>query len=937
MGRDSVVSAAPPSAKFMLPTPGHTAKGSQLMGRDSMVSAAPPSAKSMLPTPEGTPNGAFPDDFVQYLFRETGVLGVDLIAPKPKHIHGLDDIREVMLLHLTSSNFTGLDGACKAQFDVLWEVDDFLREQFPDVAGIDVSSVIVLTGDLLQTQATTGYEGDREINFQESSKLQKVLVHASKDEIIEIAQQLAWLGCALRTSKPGNICKSTCQISWRGGLSGGQTSMEFSTEPPSEENSCWHALFTNPVIASGFSIDKRNDEKGLEIPIEMMTVLGGASHAVEFDGGIVIKGFSSMFVPIQRTGNSIQWHYIHNDENVRLPYWEVDSRCPSRALMDVVDLDSITTTRAFLGWWGKTTCELGTINASYENIDWSDTKEPSLYDPRSKCLGFRGLGGSKTYRMHSGTTGMFSPGPKDGQLHISHYRPYQRIVRYASRTPVVLYDTSGKRAWLVPSSAVIAHIAQTRHRREPFSVNGKVVELTPADPTFGISEGAEQMLLDNSSVKLNDDEPGTGDYRFRDLVLSVWSLLENLLDRNAVESSRAQKNVTRSCSVDGTPTPSLRGWEFMDIVQERSPIRQKETSIQETNGGWMDFVEDLKPVVLFASGFEDLIKPDLVLTPGLCSKWRHMPKDKDYLAASVSILNILYEEAGSRLTRKYLTSTHLQWSRGQTLFEVCTDSVNHECKCDRLQQIDRESNINPETFRPPEYLENYGAVIFGQESSQTIFVAHSGYPPNKDFRYYNAKAIVDHKEPLLPLLDSSSDTSEAESNAGIKKRIWPSRPKYEERANSKRPYTHNEGISFSNGRHPKKRSQGYQGYQGLVLEEPRQPQQQFRYEPVMKDANYYVQSISEHSTHMQTSNNPERFDRDIGTPISIYSTPATRPVASVLPHEHNLQRTSSPYLVGQDCTLVIGTSTAMLDPKNGLPLRAQPCRNQDIAMQKSTS
>jgi hypothetical protein len=109
-------------------------------------------------------------------------------------------------------------------------------------------------------------------------------------------------------------------------------------------------------------------------------------------------------------------------------------------LLADVDFDSLTNTRAFLGWWGNTTYHLGTADANYDNIDYSDTREPG------RSIVFRG--GRIGFQKIAAGEVNFLPGPKDSKLHISRNGPYQRIVKYTSRTPLVLYDTCEKRSWL---------------------------------------------------------------------------------------------------------------------------------------------------------------------------------------------------------------------------------------------------------------------------------------------------------------------------------------------------------------------------------------------------------------------------------------------------------------------------------------------------------
>lgn len=569
--------------------------------------------------------------------------------------------------------------------------------------------------------------------------------------VSEIGQQLALLGATLRTSGTSHVGRSEAQISSFGPFST-DFHLKFSVYPVKEnEASCWHDLFVNPVIACGFPTSNRADEIGLEISLHMMAALGGASHAVEYDGGVLLKGFSSMFVPLKRTGDSIQWHFIRTEDDKRLPFWEVDERCPGRALLDTIDLESISSTRAFLGWWGMTSTHLGTENAKYENIDWTATKEPVA------CAAFSG--GSIGFQNFITGDLKFSVGPKDSKLHISRTGPYQRIIKYASKTPVVLYDTEERRGWLVPSSAVIAHIAQTRHFRERFSIQQKLVHINPADPRLDIYEAAEMMLSENSSTALGEDDAGNPNFYFRDLVLGVWSILESLMDK-AVKTGLSAESTLR------WPTrKSLQGWEFMDIVDEISPLRLKEALIKKTCGGWVDLATDINAIVLFASGFEDIIKPAEWSLKGLCHMWRAVPKEKDYLTTGVTTINKLFEQSGSRLTRKHLTSTHLQWHRGTVLFEKCCASDgSFRCTCERLQQILPDSGLNFGNAVPPGNLEKCGAVIFGQ-ATHRLPVPIVSQPQSNNRSFYSQENCPFNLQPSFTESPESSSPSDSGSQS----------------------------------------------------------------------------------------------------------------------------------------------------------------------------
>jgi hypothetical protein len=540
----------------------------------------------------------------------------------------------------------------------------------------------------------------------------RVCIYGSGQDVVEIAQQLTWLGSALGTSNTGSVERSRAHICR--GLDAVRTSFDinfFTDSLPEGETSCWHSLVVNPLIVYNFPIASRAEELGLEIPIHMMAALGGVSHAIEYEGGLLLKGFSSMFIPLRRSGDSVQWHFIKNEHDDRMEYWQASKNSPNRALLDSVDQKSLTSTRAFVGRWANTTTHLDTKDANYHNLDWSATKEPNRSTAFSGgSIGFQNFGAGEL---------SFSVGPKDSKLHISRTGPYERTIKHASKIQVVLYDTEERRAWLVPGSAVIAHVAKTRHFREPFLRDGKPIDISPVDQHRNVYASTEKMLTDNASTELIASAPGCSGFYFRDLVLGIWSLLERLMDQDI------KKEVSAEPAVHATTRKSLRGWEFMDLVDERSPIRQKETYLQKSCGDWVNLVRDINAVVLFASGFEDIIQPDRGSIAGLCHKWKQVPKVMDYLTASVPMLNALYETAGSRLTKMYLTSTHLQWHRGPKLFENCTNSQNFRCDCDRVQNIVSNSRMTVGRVKPAGPLEQHmeGAVIFGQ--AKNVFLKRS--------------------------------------------------------------------------------------------------------------------------------------------------------------------------------------------------------------------
>ena len=67
-----------------------------------------------------------------------------------------------------------------------------------------------------------------------------------------------------------------------------------------ESSSSWHNLLDRKVIATGFPSDRPPALKGLELPLGLMADLASCNYFTEFDGSYVLKGFTSMDVPVFR-------------------------------------------------------------------------------------------------------------------------------------------------------------------------------------------------------------------------------------------------------------------------------------------------------------------------------------------------------------------------------------------------------------------------------------------------------------------------------------------------------------------------------------------------------------------------------------------------------------------------------------------------------------
>jgi hypothetical protein len=543
----------------------------------------------------------------------------------------------------------------------------------------------------------------------------------SQEFVTELAQSLAWIGSALSTSPFGDdlayvqpilqdVPPRRLQRKYeRPKFSKFALNLDFKyTVLRATETACWLPLFKGASIASGFPIPERAGEIGLEVPLELLAALCGVRQAIEFEGGIVLKGFGEMLVPVKKIADRIQWHaIISEDSENRLTYGEGLSRCQSRALLDEVSFDDLKTTRAIVGWCCAATSRLGSDAANYENIDYSGAKEAGS--------GLRCAGGQIGIQQIGTGILDFKLGAKDGNFHVPRLGRYQKIVSASDRTPIVLYGTKEQRGWLVFASDVLLHMIQHRHYLDPFEVEGKPVRL---DTTVTARSSAKSVLMNYEKVRISDEQ----DYTFKDLVVEIWATLESLIDQN----TRRGQNMS-GAPVKASFREFLQGYEYKAVVEDRSPFTLKEQELCKTSGGWPLLVRDVNALVLFADGFGEVILPTEYAKSNLCRLWHSVPSNSDYLATTSKVLKDLYSVAGCRITRKYLTSTQLRWHRGESLvFEACTNTG--ACRCDRLQQIIPKASIG--TIVPPGFLADEGAVIFGQGGSfmQELFSTSSQKP-----------------------------------------------------------------------------------------------------------------------------------------------------------------------------------------------------------------
>lgn len=209
---------------------------------------------------------------------------------------------------------------------------------------------------ILNTKGVLSDDTRLAISYKTDSLATRMIVSATGkvDLLAEVGEQLAWIGAACRQSFQDTI--SYCTPHLTSTTTANNFHVSYSQETTQLEKSngaCWHSLFRNPVIVTGYPIPFRPEEaKGLDIPVNMMAGLIEATYATEFNGGIVIKGMSSMLIPTKKVQNSVLWHFVRKENGTCIPFFEADeyNRCSAMLGPENVDMSCLNSCRNFVGW-----------------------------------------------------------------------------------------------------------------------------------------------------------------------------------------------------------------------------------------------------------------------------------------------------------------------------------------------------------------------------------------------------------------------------------------------------------------------------------------------------------------------------------------------------------------------------------------------------------
>ncbi|KAK3305182.1 uncharacterized protein B0T15DRAFT_531556 [Chaetomium strumarium] len=541
--------------------------------------------------------------------------------------------------------------------------------------------------------------------------------------VAEVAEQVAWIGAALRSSPADTAAAySTAHVTGLDFSIGttiesadriitvGCCNIEFKTEILQDTDlatagRCWRGMFGNPVIVRGYPIRRRAEpDTGLEIPLDMVAALTKCQRVVNFAGTTFLKGFSATLTAVRVVGDEVLWHLCYNPGGEYISY--EDSRA-SRG-DETLPLGTLVKARHIVGWSNHVRNHVGAPDANYD-IEWTELQEPSSSYVLEKVT----LSGSVPFITPGGS---FLVGVKDKPLHIGFGSgdDYLGTLMAIVKRYFVFYDSEEKRAWLVDGASAVLHLLRAYLK---FYVEDRIVssyfmysdgDLTEAGPgvEYTGARAAFDILTNPRNQRLPLYPKGSVETEERTTRLGkALDAADSTTFKTTSSNFTLKDRVEQICFVllqatayhddmnsrDGfglriksLPRHQIVGFEFMDVATRQETLVPKVATIQSMSVGWVHLVRSLRAVTLFGAGFGELLQPvrGKGQAQACCSATSSVPTGQGLLAVYGADLHEMLR-TGTKRRNPWRLAGDVHWhSPDGVAFHAC------KCKAHPGKQLD---------------------------------------------------------------------------------------------------------------------------------------------------------------------------------------------------------------------------------------------------------
>jgi hypothetical protein len=377
-------------------------------------------------------------------------------------------------------------------------IGEYLEYMWPKVGGTMLSCVQSACGS--QERRSVADVAGAVLLVETKEGTTKISLSGHGPGVLELAETCVWLATACRAHDGSDwpaICSPHLDVD--------SLEMTVSYIPVAEDQAlveglCWLRMLRNPVIANGYPVPRRADgenQKGLEVSIDVLLTLSQANWATTFQDKFVLKGLRSALVPTSEDALSIRWHFLTtHDTSCRMTYTEAHEFA-STSTVTIGEMSGPQHRRHFVGIW-TSSAQLLTGSSSkgkrfYELYQSdSDPIEHLTLTPNAFSI----TGGKFVT-----AGGSFALGRKDSRLAQLRENDFEFRLHEVEGWKVLFYGEKDKRAWLIDGLSALLHLSITwlveRAPKESFS------SFTFGPRRYGRPD-AKNVLLDNRSLSIHE-------------------------------------------------------------------------------------------------------------------------------------------------------------------------------------------------------------------------------------------------------------------------------------------------------------------------------------------------------------------------------------------------------------------------------------------------
>ncbi|KAL2859788.1 ankyrin repeat domain-containing protein [Aspergillus lucknowensis] len=331
---------------------------------------------------------------------------------------------------------------------------------------------------------------------------------------------------------------------------------------------CWTMLFDYAVIAVVSATDAA-PEWWLAMSFEEMLQLTAVEYPVSVDSGTILMGYSTALIPVEKTGsNMIQWHLEIAGHDGQFKVSEL--KATRSNWLQEEDIECLRTERVLLGWCPNAAVLLGTDHATKE-VKWSGA--------RRRRTSWRWTGANLPLLAQSA-----APVQLGGQLgftftrkfNVVRFSPsnnYLKCLRNSVSEQIIVYDTTQRRAWLVPLVCVLHQMLLSFSSKSP-TVHGPAYTIpqTVAGSDNNAGYASFETLKDNGLVVI--ERSGDVDLTIRELIMGF--------SVNLSKTSLHEPNGRE-----------IYGYELMDIIMDSPHSELKQMQLDRQGIAWSPLLAEI--------------------------------------------------------------------------------------------------------------------------------------------------------------------------------------------------------------------------------------------------------------------------------------------------------------------------------------------------------